>query len=41
MMNLAELHIQAQGPLDELIDAIEGVIDDLERKTERSHAEYD
>jgi len=41
MMNLAELHIQSEGPLDELVDAIEEVINDLERKTDRAHEEYE
>jgi hypothetical protein len=34
LMELAELHTLAQGPLDELIAAIQEVIVDVERKTE-------
>lgn len=41
MMNLAELHISSGGPLDELVDAIESVIEDIDNKIERSHADYD
>jgi hypothetical protein len=37
MMNLAELHVATSGPLDTLIEAIENVIDDIDRKIERSH----
>jgi hypothetical protein len=40
MLNLAELHLMAGGPLDELVEAIEGVMDDLDRKIENSHSEY-
>jgi hypothetical protein len=41
MMNLAELHISTGGPLDELTDAIESVIEDIDAKTEKAHTEYD
>jgi uncharacterized spore protein YtfJ len=41
MMNLAELHITSGGPLDELVDAIESVIEDIDMKIDRSHADYD
>jgi len=41
IMNLAELHLMAQGPIDTLVSAIQDVIADLEAKQERTHAEYD
>lgn len=41
MMNLAELHTQAEGPLDDLVEAIEEVVADLERKTDKAHDNYD
>jgi peptidoglycan hydrolase CwlO-like protein len=40
MMNLAELHLMTGGPLDELVDAVEEVVADLDRKIEKSHHEY-
>lgn len=40
-MNLAEMHTLAQGPLDELIVAIQEVISDVEVKTERAHRDFD
>jgi len=40
-MNLAELHIMAEAPLDDLVDAIEEVVEDINRKTERAHEDYD
>jgi len=41
MMNLAELHIMDDGPLDDLVDAIEEVVEDINRKTERAHTDYE
>lgn len=41
MMNLAELHVMAEGPLDDLVDAIESVVEDLNNKIDRAHEEYD
>lgn len=40
IINLAELHLMAEGPLDELIAAIEEVIDDLNRKLTSADEEY-
>lgn len=41
IMNLAELHLMAQGPIDTLVSAIQDVIADLEAKQVRSQEEYD
>lgn len=37
---MAELHLKSGGPLDELVEVINSVLDDLERKEERAHNEY-
>eukprot|EP01006_Ploeotia_vitrea_P049790 TRINITY_DN67376_c0_g3_i2.p2 TRINITY_DN67376_c0_g3~~TRINITY_DN67376_c0_g3_i2.p2 ORF type:complete len:113 (+),score=9.24 TRINITY_DN67376_c0_g3_i2:36-374(+) len=41
LMNLAELHLAAGGPIDGLVAAIEEVISDLETKIENAHAAFD
>lgn len=40
-MNLVELHMLAQGPLDQLVNAINDLVDDLNAKLDRAYAEYD
>jgi len=37
MLDLAEMHVQSGGPLDELLGAIEGVVTDLDTKLEKAH----
>jgi hypothetical protein len=39
-MNLAELHMMAKGPLDELVAAIEDTVTDLSNKREKRDAAY-
>jgi len=41
LMNLAEMHTLAQGPLDELVVAIQEVISDVDVKTERANRDFD
>jgi Flp pilus assembly protein TadB len=41
LVNLAEVHLSSGGPLDELIDAIEEVITDLETKLDKAHENWD
>lgn len=41
MVNLAEVHLGSGGPLDELIEAIDGVITDLETKLDKTHENWD
>jgi hypothetical protein len=40
LLNLAELHMAAKGPLEELIQAIEDTIDELGYKREKRDAAY-
>lgn len=41
MINLAEVHLTTGGPLDELIEAIDEVVEDLGRKLEAAHEAFD
>jgi len=41
MINLAEVHLSTGGPLDELIEAIDEVVEDLDRKLVAAHAAFD
>lgn len=40
-MNLAELHLMAKGPIENLVSAIQDVVADLEIKTQNTHVEFD
>jgi len=40
VLDMAELHLKSGGPLDELVEVINSVLDDLERKEERAHNEF-
>lgn len=41
MLGLAEMHAKAGGPLDQLVDAIEEVVEDLDNKLNKAHADFD
>ena len=40
MLNLAELHMMAKGPVEELVQAIEDTIVDLQFKREKADAAF-
>lgn len=41
LVSLAEVHVASGGPLDELLEAIEGVIEDLNTKLDSAHENYE
>jgi hypothetical protein len=41
ILSLAEMHTLAEGPIDDLVEAIEEIVNDLESKLQRAEEEYD